>query len=194
MKVKNTKKEPNIDWLFGGNPSAIEAQEAQGQKELVESTQLPKKCNSPNRINASEQYHKMGIKTFTSSKGDDLFIGVKLPNGWAKKATGHSMWNNLIDDKGRVRATFFYKAAFYDRDAFINFQCRYQHQSRHYGQEYTYCAVDTVNDKVLFESPKLNSHNIDDNYFKNQEEYSNSVYDYLNNNYPDYKDINAYWD
>ncbi len=35
------------------------------------------------------------------------------------------MWNELVDDKGRVRASFFYKGAFYDRDAFINFNTRY---------------------------------------------------------------------
>jgi len=50
---------------------------------------------------------------------------VELPIGWKKRSTGHSMWNDLVDDKGRVRATFFYKAAFYDRDAFINFERRY---------------------------------------------------------------------
>lgn len=45
-KVKNTAKNPRFEWLFGGNPNAIEAQEQQGQKELLESSQLPIKVNS----------------------------------------------------------------------------------------------------------------------------------------------------
>ena len=43
-----------------------------------------------------------------------------MPNGWKKQATDHSMWSELIDDKGKVRATIFYKAAFYDQRAFLN--------------------------------------------------------------------------
>lgn len=31
----------------------------------------------------------------------------------------------MFDDKGRKRMNFFYKAAFYDRDAFVNFNTRY---------------------------------------------------------------------
>ena len=35
MKIVNTSKNSKPDWLFGGNPSAIENQEAQGQKEIL---------------------------------------------------------------------------------------------------------------------------------------------------------------
>lgn len=193
-KTTNTENTPKPEWLFGGNPNAIEAQEARGQEELINSLQLPKKCNYPRGTNAVEQYHKMGIKTFTSSKGDDLFIGVKLPDGWKKQATEHSMWNNLLDDKGRVRATFFYKAAFYDRDAFVNFQTRYQRQCKHYDNTYTYCVVDTASRNTLFESERLDSKNINDDYFKNQELCTKQCEDYLNENFAYHEDINAYWD
>jgi hypothetical protein len=50
---------------------------------------------------------------------------VKLPEGWHIKATDHSMWSNLVDDKGRNRASIFYKAAFYDREAFLSFNRRF---------------------------------------------------------------------
>lgn len=71
-----------------------------------------------------QQYEKMGIKVI--GEYDDLFYNVQLPEGWKVEATEHSMWNNLLDDKGRKRASFFYKAAFYDRDAFINFNIRFK--------------------------------------------------------------------
>lgn len=193
-KTKNTEKEPHIDWLFGMNPRAIENQEATGQQELVESQQLPRKCNFPRGINAAEQYHKMGIKVFTSSKGDDLFLGVKLPNGWKKEATNHSMWNNLVDDKGRVRATFFYKAAFYDRDSFINFSTRYKCDCDFSEKGFLgYRVWDCEKNEVVFNAGKMADNYDDPNYFKIQDDLQKQCKDFLNNNFPQHEDINAYW-
>ena len=141
-------------WLAakeGKNPSeAIERQEKRGQDEVVRKQRLPKKINSnsiPNEFffkgvtpdmdydtrktivdrnlidYAIEQYEKMGI--IIIDEHDDLFWNVKLPEGWEIKATDHTMWNELRDNKGRKRAMFFYKAAFYDRDAFIRFETRF---------------------------------------------------------------------
>lgn len=81
-KVTNTAKTPRFEWLFGGNPNAIEAQEAQGQKELLESSQLPIKVNSPREINIDEQYASMGVKVVEKTGEDELFLTVKLPSGW----------------------------------------------------------------------------------------------------------------
>lgn len=114
----------------GGSSQAIVAQEARGQQEVVNSDQLPTK----GLLGAERHlYEAMGIKILTPGPGaehtlpdaktDTLFTMVELPKGWKKVATNHSMWNNLVDEKGRIRATFFYKAAFYDREAFIR-PCR----------------------------------------------------------------------
>ncbi len=84
-KVTNTSKRPRLEWLMGGNPNAIEAQEAQGQKELVNSSQLPSKVNSPRGVNIEEQYALMGIKVIGKTQGDELFLDVELPNGWKKE-------------------------------------------------------------------------------------------------------------
>ena len=51
---------------------------------------------------------------------DPLFVDAQLPDGWRVEATDHSMWSNLLDDQGMVRGSIFYKAAFYDRDAFMH--------------------------------------------------------------------------
>ena len=56
---------------------------------------------------------------------DDLWVEVKAPPGWDLQYTDHAMWSNIVDDKGRVRAQQFYKAAFYDRDAFYSWRTRY---------------------------------------------------------------------
>lgn len=118
--ITDTTKKPHYEWVGGGNPSAIENQEKQGQKELVESSQLPRKVNPyATGPTAKEAYEKMGIKVLDESK-DDLFYNVVLPSGWSIQCGDHSMWSALLDDKGVERASIFYKAAFYDRKAFIN--------------------------------------------------------------------------
>lgn len=128
MNITNTTTEAVNNPLIGFMDALnIPAAEARGQMELVNSSQLPSKMNSYSKDNSKllEIYEKLGIKVLGQSKGDNLFLDVVLPEGWKKRGTSHSMWNELVDDKGRVRATFFYKAAFYDRDAFINFNKRY---------------------------------------------------------------------
>ena len=120
-KIFNTEFEPRPEWLGGRNPQAIENQEAEGQKQLTESSQLPIKVNSPRGVVASEKYSELGITVIGQSENDRLFLDVTLPEGWRIEATDHSMWSRLIDAQGKEVAMIFYKAAFYDREAFINF-------------------------------------------------------------------------
>ncbi len=103
-----------LDASFRG-PGAIEAQEARGQKELVMSDVLPVECDK----SFQAELEAAGVKFGAQVQGDDLFREVTLPKGWVKRATDHSMWSELVDDKGTVRAMIFYKAAFYDRCAFM---------------------------------------------------------------------------
>lgn len=127
-KIENTKKSPKIGWLLGGNPQAIEDQEKEGQQQLTlkkKVQQLPSKVQFEySEENSTKRYKTLGFKVISESKGDSLFLDVKLLKGWELKVTDHSMWSDLIDDKGRKRAEIFYKAAFYDRSAFIRFNNR----------------------------------------------------------------------
>ena len=107
----------------------IEYQEKLGQQNLCNSCELPIKCNDYGYF---KKLHDMGITILHTeeeinnlSKGE-LFIKVELPEGWSIKPTDHSMWSNLVDDKGRERASIFYKAAFYDRDAHLSFNRRFR--------------------------------------------------------------------
>ena len=96
---------------YGNSGDAIEAQESAGQTAAVASGRLPTR-------GLTEVATELGITIIGPTC--DLFSEVQLPEGWTIRATDHSMWNEVLDDKGEVRATYFYKAAFYDRDAFIN--------------------------------------------------------------------------
>ena len=145
-KIPNTSKNPQPQWLGGGNPRAIEAQEAQGQRDLVASEQLP--------VDGTQGHEKlwasMGVKLLPlEPPGDfnaapDLFRGAILPDGWKKEGTDHSMWSKLVDANGNERAAIFYKAAFYDRKAHIRASKRY-----HYTPDYD--APDTVTRWVVLD-------------------------------------------
>ena len=98
------------------SPTPIEDQESQGQKSFVSSDTLPAKMD-PESKSALES---AGVKFGELVKDDPLFRYVELPQGWKKIPTEHSMWSSLIDKDGKIRADIFYKAAFYDRRAFIS--------------------------------------------------------------------------
>lgn len=65
-------------------------------------------------------YNRLGIQVESEYDYDNYY--VILPEGWEKKSTDHSMWFDLIDNKGNKRAIIFEKA--FD-ESFINFETRY---------------------------------------------------------------------
>lgn len=122
--IRNTADQPPLLTLLeltAGGPRAIEAMEARGQRELVSSTVLPTEglTARPTYTRASDRayWEAVGVKIGAPVEGDPLFTHVELPAGWSKRATGHSMHSELVDDRGRVRGGIFYKAASYDRRA-----------------------------------------------------------------------------
>lgn len=206
----------------------IETQEKMGQIDMVKNQRLPKRTNinaipwdvfyqnvndnmdykereditTQNNISYTrEQYEKMGITI--AGEYDDLFWDVTLPAGWEIKATDHSMWNELFDDKGRKRASFFYKAAFYDRDAFINFDTRFHLRVDHiadYSEDYEiwknsdYQGVVMDLDKSIYSTksiPATGSFNKDE---KVKDTLQADIENFMKEHYPDYESIHAYWD
>lgn len=193
-KTTNTENNPKPEWLLGGNPNAIEKQEAQGQKEIVNSSQLPTDSNTRG-IDAKEQYEKMGIKVIGISDGDDIFYNVDMPIGWKKESTDHSMWNKLVDDKGRERAMFFYKAAFYDRSSHIDFNSRFNVIGNYeVTNQLSYQVKDNNNDSVLFETKKVVRGEDTREYYNQTDILREEAVQFLKSKYPNCDDINAYWD
>lgn len=225
-KINNTEKEdPMLKLLvaMGENGKGIEAQEAQGQRELVSSAQLPSKMGI--RDDAKDFYEKVGIKVIGLTEGDEMFYDVELPEGWEKRSTDHSMWSELIDDKGRKRAGIFYKAAFYDRDAFISPEKKItsavdrigfingnydrDENGRAYSKSTPFCGVVKDYDGTfLFKTEEIEleeEFNEPDNRGGWTQEYKDKlrsvennlrekVNEFLEENYPEHKDPCAYWD
>lgn len=111
--------------LMGANPGYIEAQEAKGQQQLAKSSQLPSEGLTINRMGKKTEtvlkkiLESAGGTILRETRDDPIFVDVILPPGWKVNPTDHSMWSDLLDASGKKRAAIFYKAAFYDRSAFI---------------------------------------------------------------------------
>ena len=169
-----------LDVLSGRGDGSIERSEAQGQCDLVASSDLPSEtCPSQEEIakHTGIQFHE---------PLNELFVRVTLPDGWSKRPTEHSMHTDLLDDKGRVRAGIFYKAAFYDRRADIGFLPRYSVRP-HYEDDGTVSKIlITDGGQPIKELPPAPDKKPYDQYEVGEA--------WLAEHYPDYENIWAYWD
>ncbi|MGR6922657.1 hypothetical protein ACU635_51100 [[Actinomadura] parvosata] len=110
------------DAMGGGDGgAAIEAAEARGQRELVNSEVIPAK--------GSDDLATLGFTLGEPIEGDPLFRKATLPEGWTRQASDHSMWSHIVDELGRRRVAMFYKAAFYDRRASCRAETVYSYVS-----------------------------------------------------------------
>lgn len=172
--------------LVASTPGGIERQEAQGQRDLIASTTLPKEIDGATR----EQLTAIGF--VFGDDVDELFVNCQLPAGWVKKATDHSMHSDLLDDKGRRRAGIFYKAAFYDRKADMRMERRFNIDG--------YSGSDEKAMPVLVTDCEAPLHKVGEydrtapKYWDVQRELDTAAREWLAANHPDWQDPLAYWD
>lgn len=77
--------------------------------------------NITNEAYTYMRYQNLGIEIV--AEVDDLFYEVVLPNGWQIESHWDSAyWSDLVDENDECIGSIFYKAAFYDCRAFINFK------------------------------------------------------------------------
>ena len=168
---------------MAGEKHSIENMEADGQRAMVNSADLPIDM----RATQEEVTQNTGIKF--GEAVNDLFIAAELPEGWEKKATDHSMHSDLVDQHGRKRAGIFYKAAFYDRSAHMYF-------NQFYGTVADYekapdfgvkgCDVKDANGKIMKHFDAKDG----DSYSNDAQSRATS---WLDKRYPDWRDPWAYW-
>ena len=177
-------------WVMGGAPHKIEQQEAEGQCEFCMSETLP----TDMRGDAKMVLEKAGVKFGKKVEGDEMFQYVELPAGWKKSPTDHSMWSDLVDDKGRVRAAIFYKAAFYDRSAQLTTRHRYGYSFDYDREKKDGVGVANVTDcgKVIHMTEPITVG--DRERYEVSEEARKSAQAWLDVNFPNWQDTSAYWD
>ena len=178
---------------LSGEPNVLEHMEKEGQQRAVNNTMVAKKM-----FPARENWEELGF-TFTDIPGDNVLCKATLPEGWEMVAIDHSMWNNIIDEQGRVRGSMFYKAAFYDREARMELNQRYR------------IIIDYLDDhvttEVYFGNPKekvfvagqihkadFSSQESIDAYYDELRRLENLTKNYANLYYPNWRDETAYWD
>jgi hypothetical protein len=197
-KVTNTSEEVRRDpmmmfaeMLFGGTGNAIERQEERGQREFVMSDTLP--IEGTGGENEAILLN-LGFKLGEPVHGDTLFRYAELPEGWKREGSGHSMWSYLVDAKGNKRASVFYKAAFYDRNAHMSLERRF-HWSTHYNDDDTAYSYVMDGDKEVFRSDVVVIRNSDRSYNHGVlDEAQEKTKTWLNQNYPDWQNPMAYWE
>lgn len=198
MDKKAPRKEDGLDLLMrglltGSSSDAILGQEAAGQSSFVGSDTLPTDMQG----NAKEVLEAAGVQFLGIVEDDPMFQYVELPEGWQKVATGHSMWSDLVDDKGRKRAGIFYKAAFYDRSAHIGV-------NRRFGVGIDYNKLDegvaeaivTDGGEEIFRSAGVEFDPEGDYDLRRaaQDEATTEARQWLIERYPDWENAAAYWD
>lgn len=170
--------------LVAATPGGIEAQEAAGQAMFCASATLPKEMRGCTRATLEA----MGIKF--GADADDLFVSVTLPPGWKKHATDHSMHSELLDDKGRKRASIFYKAAFYDRNADMQLCHRYGVNAYLAGSDKDHRRVAATDGKEVIQD--FGEYALSD--YKAGDALRAKAEAWLAAKYPEWTDATAYWD
>lgn len=190
----------NIEnFMVAATPGGIEAQEAQGQQAMVTSSILPLDAPWDDMV-------QIGIER--GQPVDELFVSCALPAGWRRIATEHSMWSDIVDDKGRKRASIFYKAAFYDRRAYMSLECRYTVSvepvlgwaAKDYRSGGWVALVKDAGTVIWASSaiepePDYNAdRDVWHNWLDRKDALADAASNWLIQNYSDYKNPTAYWD
>lgn len=120
--------------LAGGKtpPDLIHDAERAGQAAVVEAPVLPARgwtLDAAGRPLPDDMvFAPAGVEIL--GQHDDLFLDVRLPAGWRKVARpdkhDRAYYSDLVDARGRVRATIFYKAVSYDRKAHLIWETRFR--------------------------------------------------------------------
>lgn len=132
--------------------------------------------------------------TFTDI-GDSVLFEATLPEGWSTQEDPGSsiLWENLVDDKGRVRGKYCYKGACYDRYGRMSLSCRYHLTYQNTDPDNYDSPINVVvtdaDGSVIF-----NAGQCKEAYSEEYEKLVAKAEEYLKSNYPDWKDVTKYWD
>jgi hypothetical protein len=199
--VGNTTKQVQDDpmgflasaMVMGGS-EAIPHQEASGQRSFVGSDTLPTDIGRHSDYDAKAILEAAGVKFLGPVEGDEMFQYVEFPQGWKKVATDHSMWSDLLDDKGRERASIFYKAAFYDRSAHMSLSCRFgvSFDYDRFDKENVGVANVTDGGKVVHTTEPIPANG--EKRYDTSDKANKVAVEWLDTNHPDWRNPGAYWD
>jgi hypothetical protein len=178
---------------MGGETNVIEKMEVAGQREAISRTSLPKDM-SPSK----EDYESLGF-AFSDIPGDDVLCNGILPNGWSLRMES-SYGTTILDENGLERGYFFYKAVFYDRSANMSLCCRYGIMTDYLDDTHSLREIYFGNKKEkLFVAGQVHINRDAEREaklkaYETEEQLQEQARQFANENYPDWKNVHAYWD
>lgn len=195
--IKQVRDDPMsflVDAVVRGGSEAILHQEAQGQCSFVGSDTLPTNMGRHSDYNTKAILEAAGVKFLGPVEDDDMFQYVEFPQGWKKVATDHSMYSKLVDDKGRTRASIFYKAAFYDRSAHVSLSCRFavSFDYARFDKENVGIANVTDGGQVIHTVELVPAKGEDP--YNVRDKANKFAVEWLDKNHPEWRNPGAYWD
>lgn len=176
--------------LLMGPVGLAERQELRGQQSLTNSTCLPIKGSE---ITAFTAMGVKFIKPDDDTARDDLFRTAILPDGWTKRPTDHSMWSELVDDRGRVRGMIFYKASTHDRQAKMHIVAFFN-ITTYDSEPPNIRGTVTAGGTIVHQTPPLGADCPPEAESPLYEEVRNAAEAWVKEHYPEYEDVMAYWD
>ena len=180
----------------GDSSNMILEQEAAGQRQLVNSDVLPTKYNGRGESDIKEALTKIGFVFGDVVNGDPMFQTVQLPEGWKREGSGHAMWSYVHDQHGRERLSIFYKAAFYDRDAFFNvtpaIQVSADEEDTAEGKKMVFHVKKC--DEIVFSTKEVEAVGDVHSVYDVRDGERAKAWAWAKENYPDHENPCAYWD
>lgn len=176
---------------------AMGSRNASEGPETVQNTEQNRVKNSsrlPRDMRPSQAVFEALGFTFTDI-GDDVLFEATLPEGWqTQEAPGSSiLWENLVDDKGRIRGHYCYKGSLYDRYGDMSLSCRYHSTCQRTDPDNYDSPINVVvtdaDGSVIFNAGQCKK-----TYSKEYDELVEKTEEYLKSNYPEWKDVTKYWD
>lgn len=176
------------------NPSQYLTKGAQDK--AVASHKLAKKM-SPSR----EAFEELGF-VFTDTKSR-LLVDAQLPEGWSIVKTSNYYFSDIIDDNGNKRGKFFYDGNPFDADAHMELVTRYRpccnYSESNGGRDCRYEFYFGNEREELFvagavEYKRNNTEEENHEAYVKEGEYRKAVEQWGDENYPDWRNIDAYWD
>lgn len=122
---------------------------------------------------------------------DDIFYQATLPKGWKLKPNGF-YYTIIIDEKNRKRVTFFCKSSSYDNRGHMNlskrFSTAYKHTDPENQKSPIKVFIEDADESIFFNVGQCKSE-----YSNEYEDLLSKATEYLDTNYPEWKNPTKYW-
>ncbi len=159
----------------------------------METVTLPKEVHAI-EYTAKDIYDELGIEIVGEDEYTKGYEAI-LPEGFSLIPNGH-YWTDIVDEKGQKRASFFTKMSPWDNDFFIRANIRYfiGYDPEKSDDMIHRAVIDANTNKSVFITTVIPRSDIRENRLASYDQVEKEAKDFIESNYPDYKNWKKYWD